>query len=322
MNKLPQPTTEKEAYQQAQDPSHDWVSVCAGVAARAGVKGDVVRAGSGSLVVCFVGDGHVVKLYPPIHRETRVRETAALSLAAGLPVPRIVGEFDVEGWTALLMTRVPGVALDVLWPQLSPFDRVRLAGDVGRFVRRLHTRNLFQADVLTLSWKSHVQRCCAGLVETQRARGLEEPWLAQLPELIATLRPLMEAQSDLVLLHTELGPGHVLVKSGGGGFDVGGVIDFGDALVGPAMMELSAMLIFVTRGDRLAVRAWRDAVAGQERGADDEGFVARVLASALLHPYCKLSWYLDTARASVAAPPFTTWWDVARFWAGVSFPSS
>ena len=83
----------------------------------------------------------------------------------------------------------------------------------------------------------------AACVETQQRKGLDEAWLAQLPAWIAEHRP--RPPHGRALVHTELGPGHVLCEQGA----ITGVIDFADAALGDPDFELPAIGVFITRGD-------------------------------------------------------------------------
>ena len=160
------------------------------------------------------------------------------------------------------MRELPGRPLDELWPGLDGAARRKAARATGELPGRGCTR-----------WR-------------QRVLGLREANLAalagQLPELLDVA--LSAAAMAPVLLHTEVGPNHLLCDDDG---TVTGVLDFADALAGPAVYDLVAAGLFVTRGD---VALFRELCAAAGLKADRR----TLFALTVLHRYANLPWYLRT----------------------------
>ena len=156
---------------------------------------------------------------------------------------------------------------------------------LGELVARLHA---LPADGLPAEdWEAYVARQIADCVERQRGKGLAGSWLDQLPSFLDSHRP--GAPDRLAIVHSELGPGHVLYEHGA----ITGVLDFADACVGDPDLEIPAVGIFIARGDRGLYRRF---LAALGRDVAPE----RALAFTLLHRYANLAWYLREVPAGGA----------------------
>ena len=77
---------------------------------------------------------------------------------------------------------------------------------------------------------------------------------------LADARPHLGSDAPPVLVHSELAPAHVLVDDVDGAPAITGVIDFGDAVVAPAGLELPAVAVLATS------RVPADGAAARGRG--------------------------------------------------------
>jgi len=259
------------------------------IADRHAAGGAIRRIPEGSMPVFAIGDAAVVKLFAAPHRRWYEAERAFLGRIhgrLGVPTPEILAAGDEdEGWAYVLMSRLQGAPLERVLPDEARPAQERameaLGGLVGR-LHALHTDGLPRED-----WEAYVERQIARSVETQHQRGLGELWLAQLPSFLARHRPRPPYRSAIV--HSELGPGHVLYEHGA----ITGVIDFADACVGDPDLELPAVGIFIARGDRALYRRF---LAALGRDVAPE----RALVYTLLHRYANLAWYLREVPTSGA----------------------
>jgi hygromycin-B 7''-O-kinase len=240
------------------------------VLGRLGTSGPAERYPDGSLPVYRVGE-QVLKLYPPIYAEEREREFAVLTALDGrlpVPTPRPLATGVHEGWGYVLMSRLAGEPLVGRWEP-------SFAAPIGEALAALHAI----APPLPDGWDAFAVEQRRTAVDRQRARGLDSAWLEQIPEFLADLR----LDGPRVLLHTEVMREHLRVADG----RLSGLFDFEPAMVGPAGYELASVGIFVTAGDRGALRALL-------RAYDWLGYDPReILGHALLHRYSRLTWYLE-----------------------------
>jgi hygromycin-B 7''-O-kinase len=251
------------------------------IAERNALHGEIRRIPEGSMAVFAIGETAVLKLFAAPHRPWYESERAFLTRIhgrLGVPTPEIIDAADEdEGWAYVLMSRLHGTPLDrVLAAQPRPAQEQAMDA-LGALVARLQA---VPVDGLPAEdWDAYVDRQVAACVDVQRGKGLGEHWLAQLPSFLAKHRP--RAPHARAIVHSELGPGHVLYQDGA----ITGVIDFADACVGDPDFELPAVGIFVTRGNRPLFRRFLLAL-GREVAPE------RALAYTLLHRYANLAWYL------------------------------
>jgi hygromycin-B 7''-O-kinase len=272
-----------------------WLPAVRVIAQRHGLEGTPTRFGDGSMVVFAVGEQHVIKLYPPFCADKHLRERAALARIqgrVGFATPEIVADGEVEGWPYLVMTRVTGVPIDKVWGQLPEAERERLASEAGEAVARLHALPVEGLSPLEVDWGEFLQRQTARCVERQRSQGVAEPWLEQIPAYLEATRVHFPSSFPTALLHTELGPGHLFLTERRGRWELEGLIDFADALVGHPEYDFAAVGLFITRGDARWLRAFLLAY-GYLPGELTPALRERLMTYTLLHRYSNLRWYLE-----------------------------
>ncbi len=256
--------------------------------------GDVVRFADGSLPVYAIGDTHVLKLYPPVYRGECDIEASVLSAIAGglpIPTPRVEGVGEHDGWSYVLMDRLRGESLAAVWPRIGEPDRERLVAELGQALAALHAIREPVLDTLgPPDWAAFVTEQRATAVERQRAKGLDESWLAQLPAFLDAV-PL-ELTGPRVLLHTEVMREHLLVREGERGWELSGLFDFEPAMCGAPEYELASVGVFVSGGDHRLLRTLLRAY-GYSDDSLDEAFARRLLGYAIVHRYSNLRWYLE-----------------------------
>ncbi|MEU3572915.1 aminoglycoside phosphotransferase family protein [Kitasatospora sp. NPDC036755] len=263
--------------------------------ARLGLAGlPLERFPEGSVPVYAVGEALVLKLYPAAGaRDGVVEERVLAHLDGALPIPtpsvRAAGE-DVNGWRYLLMSRLPGQGLAPAWPHIPPPDRERIARDCGEALAALHALDPEPlADTLGPGdWPAFLARQRAGAVDRQRARGLTEEWLEQIPDFLAAAP--IPTNPERALLHTEFMREHLLTDPAGG-WRLTGLVDFEPAMIGDPAYDLVAVGLFTTRAD--------PHLLGRLLDAYGRHFEPRLLmAYTLLHVYSNLPWYLRELKPS------------------------
>jgi hygromycin-B 7''-O-kinase len=269
----------------------------------------VARFPGGSMPVYAVGETLVLKLYPPVYRACRTAEERVLRvLGGGLPVPtpRVERAGESGNWDYILMTRLHGEPLTEVWPRASERDRDRLAGQLGATLAALHEVSvpaLGPAD-----WDRFISGQRAGCAARQRALGLGEPWLAQIPDFLDSVRLL---PSPPALLHTEVMREHLLADRGAGGqWSLSGLYDFEPAMTGAREYEFALAGVYFSGGDPLVLRRLLTAY-GYRDDQLDGGLRRRLLAYALLHRYSNLPKYLrilPLPRAQTLGALAERWW--------------
>lgn len=250
------------------------------------------RFPDGSLPVYAVGDSSVLKIYPPVELRERDNESEVLQvlerrLTIRTPSVQAVGELD--GWGYLLMTRLQGELLSRAWPRLSPEARAALADSLGVALASLHSVRDSRLQGVHGIWEGFISEQRRTSVERQRAHGLGEEWLEQIPDYLEAID--LGDSSKQVLLHTEIMREHLLVQEQSGGWVLSGLFDFEPATVGAPEYEFASVGLFFSAGDPTLLR--RTLLAyGYSPGQLSSRLSERLLALALLHRYSNFVWYL------------------------------
>ncbi|MFJ6786743.1 aminoglycoside phosphotransferase family protein [Streptomyces angustmyceticus] len=270
--------------------------------------GPLIRFPAGSQPVYAVGDRYVLKLFPASAAADSLAEARVLAHLQGrlpvpTPYPHDAGACE-NGWRYVLMSRLRGTDLAVAWPRIPPAERDRIATEAGETLHALHALDTAPlADVLGPGdWDAFTGRQRATAVARQRAHGLPEPWLEQIPGFLDAAPPA--APGPAVLLHTEFMREHLTVDEHDD-WRLTGLLDFEPAMIGSRAYDFVAVGLFVSRGDpRLLTRVLR---------AYGETFApATLLAHTLLHRYSNLPRYLR----DLPAPPRPTLTSLAETWFG------
>jgi hygromycin-B 7''-O-kinase len=292
---------------------HPRVAAGAGALCRQLGLGGAKLLEAGSLPVFAAGDAHVLKLYPPCFAHECGHERSVLSRLQGalpLATPRVVASGEADGWRYLVMERIPGAPLDHVWSSLSAPERVRLAGEVGRFLRALHAVDAGELSGGLVDWPRFIREQAERCVDAQRRHSLAPRWLEQIPSFLA--RAGLPPVGRPVLLHTEIMRAHVFAVRDAAGWSLSGVVDFEPAMLGAAEYEFASVGVFLTCGSGPALRAL---LLAYGYGESDLGLPLqrRLLAYTLLHRYSNLRWYLD--RLPVGDGISTLDALAARWWA-------
>ncbi|KAA2253890.1 phosphotransferase [Solihabitans fulvus] len=276
---------------------------------------DIARFADGSLPVFALGQDLVLKLYPAVDFDDYSVEGGVLAAVHDrlpVPTPGVRGVGELDGWGYVLMDRLRGEPLDEVWPTLDEEATDRLADALGRALAALHDVDAPVVDTLDpRDWGAFLATQRESCVARQRKRGLDERWLAQIPEFLD--RVALDPEPRGVLLHTEVMREHLLAARGPDGWALTGLFDFEPAMRGDAEYEFGAVGIFFSRGDRRVLRRVLTAY-GYPPHELDHALSRRLLAHVLLHVYSHLPWYL---RLIPVGDGVTTLDQLAEHWFGV-----
>ena len=208
-------------------------------------------AGVGGTYPTFLHGDVVVKLfgYVPSWRETHAAERAAHALIAtdpGIAAPNVLAKgrlYDSHdaSWPYLITTRMSGVA----WghADLSAEQRLAVATDMGRQIRRVHALNP-SGVTPGEDWTA------LGITAAAERSSLPPHLVAQVDDYIAGLDPF-----DSVFTHADLTTRHVFVENG----RLTGIIDWGDATVADRHYEIIQPCRDIFDCDKALLRAFLDA---------------------------------------------------------------
>ncbi|MFC1853978.1 phosphotransferase family protein [candidate division CSSED10-310 bacterium] len=262
---------------------------------------------SGSVFVFALGEKYVLKLFPPLSPEFCQTEHAVLSILqshrADLKTPRIHFTGDFEGWPYIVMSKLPGLPLQNIWPELSQAQRRDVVEQTAELVRILH-------QVPT----AHAHLPQSEFIEAQRGNclnhhqhfELDPHWLKQIPEFLESVTLHSSFDTPPVLLHTEIMRQHLLVDVTASQPKITGLIDFEPSMIGHFEYELASITLFVTGSDTHLFPIFLKNYKAEL--LKDAELKRRILAYILLHRYSYLNWFLTLM------PPVNNFQDCLDRW--------
>lgn len=289
-----------------------WDDAITEIRRRHGLTETFVQSTTGSTVV-FLSEEHCIKLHPPFPGfvASHHREVAALECTAGtLPIatPELRAHGELGSWRYFVASRLPGQSIDTVWKDLDAAVRLDLGMQLGEAIRVLHLLEASSVSERTQPWAEFRAEQRARCLHVEAEKDLMPDRLAELDRFLRRTDGMDTEPARASLLHTEIGPSHVLVEDG----RITGLIDFGDAMVGDPEYDLAAVGLFVTRGDRAAFRTFGLGYGLDAAALADPERTSRLLRHGVLHRYGTLAWYL-----AVLEPPRGSLEDLAEFWFGV-----
>lgn len=237
---VPNLTAYRRIYRQASA----WMPAMRNICQRHGLDPSTLRqAPPGSHILFWVEDDWLIKLFTPLFPADAPTECLVLQVLAeqsGFSVPSLRARGDLEGWPYLVLSRLPGQPLDRLWPGLLPSSREQIAASLGRLMAALHRTPTAGLQNLQIDWQAFIAGQMAICLERQRQAGATDAWLADIAGFLADLPPLYEPGFQAVLLNADLNPEHLFCEQTEAGWQITGVIDFGDAMLGHPYYEFVA----------------------------------------------------------------------------------
>jgi hygromycin-B 7''-O-kinase len=297
-------------------PIDNWRPALQSLAARHGFPDEPVeRFRSGANPVFDVGGQFVVKLVPCLWAHVVQRDAECLRFLAdrsSLPVARILAEGTLEDWHYLVSSRLPGEQLDRVWPRLAPPEKMKLAGELGGLLRELHRVSVGALRPGGIAWAQFFDNAVATWTTRRDLDRLPIPLREDGPRFLATAGAA-RAAPPLVLLHGDLAPENTLVAHDGSGWRFSGLLDFGNAMTGNPLFDLTAPTVLLAPGQAVVV----DKILGGYGGPDApraKTLRLQLMALTLIHQMADLPECLALVDGAIDCP---TWQDVAeRFWPG------
>jgi hygromycin-B 7''-O-kinase len=243
------------------------------------------RLPTGKNVVLELGDEAILKLIPPCWAEDAGREAAAVrAVPATGPVatPTLLALDELEGWTVLLLRRLPGEVLAERWLSLAGSVRARLVAHLGAVAAWLHSVEVPGGSALPYDWAAHLRRDVEDAPWQLAQAGAPQALQASWPAFLRSVGPLLNPDSPLVLLHGDLSLGNVLVQEQAGELRITGLIDFGDASLGEAAHDWLSPGVHNFAGDPAVVCAFFDGY-GLPPSERTPALQAHLLARSLLY---------------------------------------
>lgn len=242
----------------------------------------------GSNLVAGVDHRWVVKIFPPFHRHQWDSERRVLPRLSGrLPVqtPDSIGEGERDdGWTYLIVSQLAGDLLEARWAEFEPDDKARVLEQIGELMAAVHALPVGDVADLPPDWNQFLAAQVANC--RKRHERLNSPqWLIdELDDHLRSRAPQPTPPNRPVILTGEYTPFNLLVTRAGEGWQLSGMFDFGDAMIGPREYDWLGPSLFSCEGNVRLVEAFLRGYHGDDRPLS--GVMRRHLMTlACLHRY-------------------------------------
>lgn len=208
-----------------------------------------------------ISDQRYLKIYgPTAERQFFIERSVLQSLDEQntIPAPHIVAEGEpAQGPPYLVVTGIPGDTAEHLWDDLPRDEQLAIAREIGAITAAIH--QLPQDDLSDVEEKFGGRREHITLMQPPLRARIESASslsLHQRDDLIAFL--LNEApdliNGPLALTHFDLAHNHIYLTRETDRLEVAGIIDWGEAMLGPAEWDIAYLWFWTLSGDRAAMR--------------------------------------------------------------------
>lgn len=244
--------TDAESFRAFRSDAARWLPVALDIARSHGLDASAPHVfPTGTNLVVGLGDGLILKIFPPLLRAQFVSERASLAQLKGrldLPIPVIVAEGVRDGWRYLIMTRLAGTLGSEVWPQLPEDQKERLLRQIGETIASVQRAPLGALAHLEPRWDEFMRAQMQGCEARHTRLGLAPKFLRGLDDLLRDAAELIPMDAPPVILIGEYIPENFLLACDDGQWSLAGLFDFGDVLAGWRDYDLLGPSAFMAAG--------------------------------------------------------------------------
>jgi hygromycin-B 7''-O-kinase len=267
------------------DPSK-WLPAALDIARREGLPHpDPKPFPTGTNLVVALDDRLVLKIFPPMLRAQFASERASLSQLRGrlgIPVPEIVVEGERDQWRYLAITRVHGILGAEAWPGLPEDQKERVLRQIGETIAEVQRVPLGELSAIGPRWDQFMRQQIEGCRARHTRLGLPQKFLDGLDDILSDAAKLIPMNAPPVILTGEYIPENFLLSQQAAGWQLSGLIDFGDVLTGWREYDLLGPSAFMTAGMPRRVQSLFDGY-GYSNADINPALKRRLMALMLLH---------------------------------------
>lgn len=254
-------------------------------------QGNLALFSEGTNLVFSYNRQHVIKIYPPCHREQFTNELLVLQHIAGklsIKTPLIQYQGEIEGWPYLIMSQLEGESLETLWEGLEYSNKLIIIRELGLLIKEMHALPTTGLEAIDCHWEQWIDQQLLHCMEQQRITKLPQRLLEGLSDYLHPIKERLTKAKETVLLTGEYTPMNLLVKRTNGIWHIHGLIDFGDVMLGVPEYDLLGPGAFLIQGDKQLLREFLLAY-GYTKNELTSVLSHHLMALMLLHRYSNLS---------------------------------
>ena len=247
--------------------------------------------------VVYVDQGAaVIKLYCPLYADDyRVERLVLEHIPGRLPIttPELVFEGEIEGWRYVGLSFVDGQPLADVWSNLDRPAKLKVSGSIGELIAEWHALPISGLEDLDVNWPVFMAAQIRGAARRQRESGWIEKWTAQIPNYLGDFDGSISDQDTPVLLNADFTSDHFLLTQIGGEWNLTGLIDFGDAMLGHPEYDFVAPGTDIMPGDGDSQRAMLQGY-GFDAHAINDPLRKRLMQWTLVYRFTRMSQLMDS----------------------------
>jgi Ser/Thr protein kinase RdoA (MazF antagonist) len=281
--------------------NENWIELAAAACNHAGVYYDSIESIATwdqkycANAVYNIGGQQYLKIFGPTAVQQFYIERSALRTLETqnrIPVPRIVVEGERGGERPyLIITAIPGDTAEHIWDNLSRTEQLTIARELGTLTSDIH--HLPQNDLASVEQEfggrnKHIKRLQPRrIAEIEAAKTLSSAQRSKLLHFLQVEAPQYINGSSR-LTHFDLAHNHIYLSRATGVLKVSGIIDWGEAMLGPPEWDVAYLWFWTFSRDREAMRQCLQTLYA-DRPIPDQ-FARRCLASVLYTSSMSLLW--------------------------------
>jgi hygromycin-B 7''-O-kinase len=240
---------------------------------------------TGTNLVVGLGDGLILKLFPPMLRGQFLSERISLAQLRGrlsVPIPEIVLQGERDQWPYLVITRLSGILGTEAWPALPEDQKERVLAQIGETIAQVQRAPVGELSLIEPGWEAFIRRQIRECRARHQRLGLPQKFLDGLDDFLGDALPLVPLNAPAVILTGEYIPENFLLSRDSGGWRLSGLIDFGDVMTGWGEYDLLGPSSFMTAGMPRRVRSLFEGF-GYSNADIHPALKRRLMMLALLH---------------------------------------
>jgi len=240
---------------------------------------------TGTNLVIDLGDGLILKIFPPMLRGQYISERGSLAQLRGrlsIPIPEILFDGERDGWPYLVITRLSGSVGSEVWPGLSEDQKERVLLQIGATIAEVQRAPLGELSRITPGWRDFMAGQIAGCRARHSRLGLPQKFLDGFDDILRDASTLIPLGQPPVILVGEYIPENFLLSREGNKWGLSGLFDFGDVMTGFGEYDLLGPSAFMTAGLTRRVRSLFDGF-GYSAADITPDLKRRLMALMLLH---------------------------------------
>ena len=235
----------------------------------------------------------IVKIFGPWWAGDADRELATyhhLAPFENLLIPKVLAWGNVEAgqrWKYIIMEGLAGEPIGDVWGDVQRENQIQIVEHLGEIVQALHRVPVARIQSMETDrsyWREFVECRIKNCVAHHREQdSLPEHLLRQIPDYLERAMPLFPDDFVPCIVNADLTEDHVLLSQTDTGWQVTGIIDFGDVEIGHRDYEWGALFLGAFDCDTEVMQAFLRAY--EHPNGIDLRFNHRMMAYSILHRY-------------------------------------